>query len=126
MFMLLLSRGKPVAVFCPYVLPCEQSGPRPAACEEVGLLSRGGAEGPGRARPVPQVLGVRVQLGEPAVSPAPQINEVGDVLFHYNSEWTINRQGQGRLSLTFFKLLNVQLFNVSDLVSELAVLSRGD
>lgn len=124
MFVLLLSRGKPVAVFCPYVLPCEQSGPRPAACEEVGLLSGGGAEGPGRARPVPQVLGVRVQLGEPAVSPATQINKVGDVLFHCKSERSMDRQG--RLRLTFFKLLNVQLFDVSELASELAVLSQGD
>lgn len=48
------------------ILP--QQGAQSAASEDVGFLSRGGPEGPGRTRTLPQVPGVRVQLGKPAVS----------------------------------------------------------
>lgn len=39
-----------------------QPRPQPAACEEMGLLSRGGPERSSRTRPVSEVPGVRVQL----------------------------------------------------------------
>ena len=49
------------------VLPCEQPGPQPAPCEEVGLLSGGGPQGPSGTGRFPQVPGVGVQLREPPV-----------------------------------------------------------
>ncbi len=54
-------------LFFSYLCYSEQPWPQPAACEEMGLLSGGGAERSGRTRPVPEVPGVRVQLREPAV-----------------------------------------------------------
>lgn len=49
---------------CSVLFRCEQPRSQPAASEEVGVLLGGGAEGPSRTRPVPEVSGVRVQLRE--------------------------------------------------------------
>ncbi|XP_013867754.1 regulator of G-protein signaling 6 isoform X4 [Austrofundulus limnaeus] len=49
---------------CSVLFRSEQPRSQPAASEEVGVLLGGGAEGPSRTRPVPEVSGVRVQLRE--------------------------------------------------------------